>query len=127
VPTHPRLLEALIEDHLATIFGNSTADRIALLLTLGVVHVRFTFLQVVQRRGEVLLGSLESATPFLLGRSGDDLLDAILVVTQRVALMFGPPVRRVRCTTEQRGGKLRNVFTGVKEIHTPTARQPPVR
>ena len=39
MPTHARLLESLIEDHLASRFGHAAADRITNFLQLCIVHV----------------------------------------------------------------------------------------
>lgn len=58
VPPHAGLFEPLVEDHLATRFGDAAADRVALLLPLGVVHVALVFLQVVQCGCKVLLRPL---------------------------------------------------------------------
>jgi len=113
----------LLQDHLAACFGNSTADRIALLLSLGVLHVRFVFLQVVQRRSKIFLGPLLSAASFLLCRSGDDFFDAVLRVTKCMALLLYPAMGCVGSTAEWRRGELRDLFTSVKEIHAPTPLQ----
>jgi len=47
VPTHTGPLETLIEYHLAARFGKPTADRINLLFSHRIIHVRFKFMETV--------------------------------------------------------------------------------
>ncbi len=64
VPTHARLLEPLIEYHLASRFSYAAAGRIADLLPLSIVHVPLVFLQVVQRRRKSFLVPLSPPRRF---------------------------------------------------------------